>query len=210
MAPKTGKPRSKSKPRRTQEERRADTQSRILTAALEVLVEKGHAHFTTIGVAAKAGVSRGAQENYYRTRTDLIAAATAHAMDEASTRTASSAERAKTSTDPLKAFLDDEKEFFFSNTYAAMVELALAGRDEPALEKIHRDAFVKFGRLRNKVWTEALTAGGYGEREVRDFVEMTVYLLRGMTMTDLILPQKSPADLLSRWRGMAPLVLKKK
>jgi hypothetical protein len=39
---------------------------------------------------------------------------------------------------------------------------------------------------------------------------MTVYLLRGMTMTDLILPQKSPADLLSRWRGMAPLVLKKK
>ena len=79
MAAKTSKPRSKSKPRRTQEERRAGTQSRILTAALDVLVEKGHAHFTTIGVAAKAGVSRGAQENYFRTRTDLIAAATAHA-----------------------------------------------------------------------------------------------------------------------------------
>lgn len=210
MAAKTSKSRPKSKPRRTQEERRADTQSRILTAALEVLVEKGHAHFTTIGVAAKAGVSRGAQENYFRTRTDLIAAATAHAMDEASVRTASSAERAKTSTDPLKEFLDDEKEFFFSNTYAAMVELALAGRDEPALKKIHRDAFVRFGRLRNTVWTEALVAAGFGEREVRDFVEITVYLLRGMTMTDLILPQKSPSDLLSRWRDMAPLMLKKK
>ena len=202
------KPAKRALVRRTQEQRRADTQSRILTAALDVLVEKGHAHFTTIGVAAKAGVSRGAQENYYRTRTDLIAAATAHAMDEASARTASSAERAKTSTDPLKEFLDDEKEFFFSNTYAAMVELALAGRDEPALEKIHRDAFVKFGRLRNKVWTEALVAAGYGEREVRDFVEMTVYLLRGMTMTDLILPQKSPGDLLSRWHDLAPGILR--
>ena len=199
-----------AKPRRTQEQRRAGTQSRILVAALEVLVEKGHAHFTTIGVAAKAGVSRGAQENYYRTRTDLIAAATAYAMDNAAERTAASAERAKTSTDPLKAFLDDEKEFFFSNTYAAMVELALAGRDEPALKKIHQSAFVKFGKLRNRVWMAALVAAGYGEREVRDFVEMTVYLLRGMTMTDLILPQKSPGDLIPRWRALAPLMLKTK
>jgi len=196
--------------RRTQEQRRTDTKSRILIAALEVLVEDGHARFTTTRVATKAGVSRGAQENYYRTRTDLIAAATAHAMDAASARTASSAERAKTSTDPLKEFLDDEREFFFSNTYAAMVELALAGRDEPMVRKIHRDAFVKFGRLRNKVWTEALAAAGYGEREVRDFVEMTVYLLRGMTMTDLILPQKLPPDVLPRWHALAPAMLRRK
>ena len=58
-----GKTTAKKVVRRTQEQRRADTQSRILTAALEVLVEKGHAHFTTTGVAAKAGVSRGAQDN---------------------------------------------------------------------------------------------------------------------------------------------------
>ena len=121
-----------------------------------MLVADGHARFTTTRVASKAGVSRGAQENYYRTRTDLIAAATAHAMDHATARTEASAAHAKTSTDPLKAFLDDEQEFFFSNTYAAMVELALAGRDEPALKKIHRHAFVKFGKIRNSVWIEAL------------------------------------------------------
>jgi len=196
--------------RRTQEQRRTDTKSRILIAALDVLVEDGHARFTTTRVASKAGVSRGAQENYYRTRTDLIAAATAHAMDHAASRTEASAAHAKTSTDPLKAFLDDEQEFFFSNTYAAMVELALAGRDEPALEKIHRHAFVKFGKIRNSVWTAALVGAGYGEREVRDFVELTVYLLRGLSMTDLILPQKLPVDVLPRWHALAPAMLRRK
>ena len=205
-----GKTTAKKVVRRTQEQRRADTQSRILTAALEVLVEKGHAHFTTTGVAAKAGVSRGAQENYYRTRTDLIAAATGYAMDNAAARTEASAAHAERSTDPLQAFLDDEQEFFFSNTYAAMAELALAGRDEPALKKIHRDAFVKFGRIRNSVCIKALVAAGYGEQEVREFVELTVYLLRGMSLAELILSQKSPPGLLPRWHALAPLMLKKK
>lgn len=196
------------KPRRTQEERRAGTKARVLNAALDVLVEDGHARFTTTRVAAKAGVSRGAQENYYRTRTDLLAAATAYAMDAAAERTAASAAHAGQSSDSLKAFLDDEKAFFLSRTYAAMVELALAGRDEPAISKIHRDAFVKFGKIRHRVWTKALCAAGYGEREVKDFVELTIYLLRGMSMTDLILPQKLPPDVLSRWHALAPAMLK--
>jgi AcrR family transcriptional regulator len=203
-------PAKQTKPRRTQAERRADTQARVLEAALDVLIADGHARFTTTRVAAKAGVSRGAQENYYRTRTDLLAAATAYAMDAATERTAASAAQAGSSSDPLKAFLDDEKAFFLSRTYAAMVELALAGRDDKAVSKIHRSAFVKFGRIRHAVWTKALRAAGYGEREVADFVELTIYLLRGLSMTDLILPQKVPADLLSRWHDLAPALLKKK
>lgn len=202
--------RKTAKPRRTQEERRAGTKARVLDAALDVLVEDGHARFTTTRVAEKAGVSRGAQENYYRTRTDLLAAATAYAMDAAAERTAISAERAGESSDPLKVFLDDERSFFLSHTYAAMVELALAGRDEPDLSRIHRAAFVKFGKIRNSVWIKALCAAGYGEREVRDFVDLTIYLLRGMSMTDLILPQKLPADVLPRWHALAPLMLKRK
>jgi len=199
-----------AKPRRTQAERRAETQARVLNAALDVLIEDGHARFTTTRVAAKAGVSRGAQENYYRTRTDLLAAATAYAMDAAAARTAASAAQAGSSRDPLKAFLDDEKAFFLSRTYAAMVELALAGRDDPALSKIHRAAYVRVGRIRHETWTRALCAAGYAEREVRDFVELTIYLLRGLSMTDLMLPQKAPLELLSRWRALAPALLRGK
>ncbi len=198
------------RPRRTQEQRRTDTKKRVLVAALDVLVEVGYARFSTTRVASKAGVSRGAQENYYRTRTELLAAATAYAMDNAAERTAVAAARANTSSDPLRAFLDEEKEFFLSQTYAAMVELALAGRDDPALEAIHRHAFVKFGRIRNQRWTEALIAAGYHEPAVRNFVELTVYLMRGLAMTRLILPQKPATDLVERWQSLASAVLKKK
>src|SRR5262245_61566611 len=100
------------KTRQTQEQRRRSTKERVLNAALDILAEQGYARLTTTAVAARAGVSRGAQENYYRTKTDLIAAATAHAMDVATRQAARSAEAARGSPDPLRAFLADGRAFF--------------------------------------------------------------------------------------------------
>ena len=94
-----------AKARRSQEQRRQDTQERVLKAALDILAEEGYGRFTTTAVAARAGVSRGAQENYFRTKTDLIAAATSYAMDSATTRAAKSALAARTLT-PLLERLD--------------------------------------------------------------------------------------------------------
>ena len=63
-------------PRRTQEQRRHDTRNAVLNAAMKILVEDGYEKFTTTRVAKAAGVSRGAQENYFRTKNELIVAAT--------------------------------------------------------------------------------------------------------------------------------------
>ena len=195
-------------PRRTQAERRAGTQQSILTAALETLVEFGHAGFTTTRIAAKAGVSRGAQENYFPTRTALLAAATAHAMDEAAARATETAARASHSADPLKAFLDEEGAFFFSVTYAAMVELALAGRSDPALRKIHRDAFDTIGRSRDRAWTQALIAAGYDATRVRDLLTMTVTVFRGVALSAVILPPQAGAKRAAAlWREQAAPLL---
>ena len=92
------------KPRRSQEQRRQDTQERVLKAALDILAEEGYARFTTTAVAARAGVSRGAQENYFRTKTDLIAAATRYAMDSATAHAAKSAQVARTRGRSVAAF----------------------------------------------------------------------------------------------------------
>ena len=100
------------KPRQSQEQRRQNTQERVLKAALDILAEEGYARFTTTAVAARAGVSRGAQENYFRTKTDLIAAATRYAMDSATAHAAKSARVARRAADPLQLFLDDSRVFF--------------------------------------------------------------------------------------------------
>jgi len=192
------------KPRQSQEARRNKTKERVLNAALDILAEQGYARLTTTAVAARAGVSRGAQENYFRTKTDLIAAATAHAMAAATRQAAESAAQARGSPDPLRAFLADGRAFFLSRSYRAMVELALAGRNEAALSRIHRDAFVRFRRDLDKVWVGTLCAAGFPRAAVEEFVELTVYLLRGMALTDLILPQRlAPVPLIRKWHALA-------
>ena len=60
--------------RRTQAERSATTQGKLLVAALECLVEHGYGGTTTTLVAERAGVSRGAQLHHYPTRAALVAA----------------------------------------------------------------------------------------------------------------------------------------
>ena len=192
------------KPRQSQEQRRQNTQERVLKAALDILAEEGYARFTTTGVAARAGVSRGAQENYFRTKTDLIAAATRYAMDSATAHAAKSARVARSAADPLQLFLDDSRVFFLSRSYRAMVELALAGRSEPALARIHRAAFVKFRKDLDRVWIHTLVDAGLPRPLVEEFVELSVYLLRGMALTELILPQRlSPTAMMRKWHALA-------
>jgi len=64
--------------RRTQAERSASTQTRLLDAALDCLVELGYGGTTTTEVAERAGVSRGAQLHHFPTRAALVAAAVEH------------------------------------------------------------------------------------------------------------------------------------
>jgi len=203
----TGKT-SSPKPRQTQEQRRRNTKERVLNATVDILAEEGYARLTTTAVATRAGVSRGAQENYFRTKTDLIAAATAYAMDAATRQAEKSAAEARASRDPLQAFLADGRAFFLSRTYRAMVELALAGRSDRVLSRIHRDAFVKFRKDLDKVWIGTLAGAGFSRPLVEEFVELTVYLLRGMALTEIILPQRlTPSPLMRKWHALAALML---
>jgi len=198
-----------SGPRRTQAERRRETRERILAATLDVLSKEGHTRFTTTRVASRAGVSRGAQENYYPTKTALLAAATTYAMDRAAEQAAASAKSAARSADALQAFLDDASAFFLSSTYAAMEELALAGRDDPDVSRIHKAAFVKFRKIHDKIWISALIRAGYRPADAASFVEMTIYLLRGLALTALILPGRTRTrDLMARWRALATAALR--
>ena len=64
--------------RRTQAERSAATQAKLLDAALDCLVELGYAGTTTTVVAERAAVSRGAQLHHFPTRAVLVAAAVEH------------------------------------------------------------------------------------------------------------------------------------
>ena len=65
-----------------QARRRAETRAALLDATIECLVTYGYAKTTTGRIADLAGLSRGAQLPYFRSRADLVTAAVAHLADQ--------------------------------------------------------------------------------------------------------------------------------
>lgn len=200
--------RSGKKSRRTQVQRRRETQAAILSAALRLLIKEGHVGFSASRVAKMANVSRGAQEHYFPTKNDLLAAATRHAMGEAVDHARSLAKRATRSTDPTAKFLIDSEHFFFSPVYRAMIEIVLAARSDRALSRVCYPIVQDARLVLNSIWIDTLRSAGYPRKNAQQFIELTHYLLRGIFLVSAWLPYEvnRPA-LIKAWRLLAPKVL---
>src|SRR3954470_22071342 len=104
------------------------TRRRLLDAAVEELVDHGYVGLTTPAVARRAGVSRGAQQNYFPHKATLVAEAVRHLArqggDELRERVAALPRgRAR-----VQAGLDVLFEQYSGPLFAAVVELTLAAR----------------------------------------------------------------------------------
>src|SRR5689334_4222171 len=69
-------------PRRTQQERRDQTQRQLLEATLECLSNVGYARTTTPEIVRLAGVSQGALFKHYPSKAALLSAAVEHLFAE--------------------------------------------------------------------------------------------------------------------------------
>src|SRR5258705_2551025 len=150
--------RRRRKPKRTQLERRNETQAAILSASIDLLAENGYAGFSASRVARRAGVSRGAQEHYFPKKNDLIAAATQHAMREAVEHARSLARPATGAADPVAKFLTDSEHFFFRPVYRAMIEIMIAARSDRALARILNPVVLDARQTLNGIWIDTLGA----------------------------------------------------
>ena len=119
--------------RRTQAERRAATRTRLLEATIECLAEHGYAGTTTIEVARRAGLSRGAQLHHFGTKTELVTAAVEHLhgrlLDEFRTAMAS----LPATADALETSIDVIWGLYSSPLTVAWMELSLAARTDEDL-----------------------------------------------------------------------------
>ncbi|WP_174291489.1 TetR/AcrR family transcriptional regulator [Sphingomonas bacterium] len=195
--------------RRTQAERRQETQAAILTAALQSLVEEGYAGFSAIGVAARAGVSRGAQEHYYPKKIDLVTAATAHALDEAIAHARATSSTIGSPETAIDEFLAESEAFFFAPAFTALMEIVIVARSDKALAKIVYPVLASSRRELDRIWLDALVHAGYARADAEQFIELSQYLLRGIFFVNTWLPYHvQRTATLEAWRKLAPLVLR--
>jgi AcrR family transcriptional regulator len=121
---------------RTQAQRRAETRAALLDATIECLVTYGYAQTTTGRIADLAGVSRGAQIPYFRTRAELVGAAVAHLAEERARAVHDRFARRPVSVEEALDVLWEEHQ---GAAFHAALELWVASRTDPELrEKLHR------------------------------------------------------------------------
>lgn len=175
-----------SKVRRTQEERSAGTRTRLLEAALDVLVDAGAGATTTLEVAKRAGLSRGAQQHHFPTKAALMVAVARYVTEgfhadlrAAVTELPSGPGRAAAAVDAMWAAYSGRRGI-------AHIELWVAGRTDPdvhdALHEVERDMAVHTRELLRRLFS-----GGAGSDESLDvFIDTTAQLMRGLVLRSML------------------------
>jgi len=183
----------------SQPERRKRTQDRLLGAAIEILIERGYSNLTLDVVSRRAGVSRGAQTNYYPTKRDLLLATARQVINEGMPKPLPRLPNPLTRTDVLDAFIRESKRFFLSPRYTAMIELHVAGRHDPALaeelELLQRQA----RHAMDNIWLDLFVATGASRKHAKHIVEMTDHFFRGVALLACIQTRAPSAKEIEPW-----------
>ena len=135
--------------RRSNAERSAATQVRLLDATIECLVELGWAATSTTEVVRRAGVSRGAQVHHFPTKEDLVLAALEHLLERRIREfEAAFADLPPDQRSPANA-MRLLFEHCFRATFEAWLGLVVAARTDPAVHE-------RFVQLEERFFENAL------------------------------------------------------
>lgn len=128
--------------RRSQAERRAATRRALIDAAEELLVEQGWAQVTSVGVCARAGLTRGAFVHHFDGLPDLFAAVLVHRYDEIATRIEAEGE-----ANSIVELVDRTWLIASERQFKVVLEAWLAGANDPDLAHMLRPVIANFAKL---------------------------------------------------------------
>jgi AcrR family transcriptional regulator len=182
--------------RRSQEERSAETRTRLLDATIECLLRYGYAGTTTPRIAELAGVTRGAQVHHFRSKDDLMLAALQHL-----TAKRISSEVARFSMDVaaegglIDAILDLLWDIHSAPIFIPIVELWVAGRTDSELGR----EVAKFESVATSTLLSVIAEFAPEDihRAMADFVYTAMDALRGILISSFV--DDDPMRARRRW-----------
>src|SRR5437588_5411102 len=175
-------------PRRTQAERRATTRARLLEATVDCLAELGYARTTTTEVAARAGLSRGAQLHHFGTKADLVTAAVEHLHAELIKAFRAALSSVPPGLDAVEASIDVLWGLYASPFTLAWMELTLAARTDDELRgrmaELDRRFMTNARTAFAEVFPEGAADAGYAVAPVFTFALLDGLALRRLVVRD--------------------------
>lgn len=169
-----------AKPRRTQEQRSADTQRRLIEATIDALDERGYARITTSEIAERAGVSRGALMHHYATKEELVTVSVAKLLDETTEEIRTWLGQVRSGNLKLDDFLDHLWEMYSGRLLFVTIEHITEARHNETL----RDSLVpivrEFHKALDTIWSEFFHGTSLSRLEVETLLNATTCIFRGM------------------------------
>ena len=194
--------------RQRQADRSRETRRKLMEATVECLVERGWAGTTTVLVAERAGVSRGAQLHHFRTRGELVAAAVEYVGSQSVAAMLDRAAALPPGGDRTAAAVEFIIDFYVSPLFTAALELWVAARTDGELKHLVVDLEARLGREMHRIAVGVLDADE-SRRGVREAVQATLDLARGLALANLLTDDsRRRARIVRQWSTMLELSLR--
>jgi AcrR family transcriptional regulator len=188
--------------RQRQADRSKQTRRKLMAATVECLVERGWTGTTTVLVAERAGVSRGAQLHHFRTRGELVAAAVEYVGAESVAEMLERAAALPTTGDRTSAVVEFIIDFYVSPLFTAALELWVAARTDPELKALVVTLETRLGRECHRI-AVGLLAADESRPGVREAVQATLDLARGLALANLLTDDsRRRARIVRQWAHM--------
>jgi AcrR family transcriptional regulator len=173
-----------------------------MEATVECLVERGWAGTTTVLVAERAGVSRGAQLHHFHTRGELVAAAVEYVGVQSVADMLQRSAALPTDGDRTAAVVRFIVDFFASALFTAALELWVAARTDPELKDLVVGLETRLGRECHRIAVGMLSADE-SRPGVRAAVQATLDLARGLALANLLTDDsRRRAGIVRQWAHM--------
>lgn len=172
--------RTVAKVSRTQEERTSATRARLIEATLDILLAKGYAAATTVDIAARAGLTRGALAHHFESKEELVVEAVDHLLKSTTGEIGAYASQVGKGSLSISDFLDRLWIIFSGPFFMVALEHITAARHSDFLKKKMVERAREFHKSLDEIWREFFSGSELGSAEVETTLNATLCLLRGM------------------------------
>jgi len=194
--------------REPQQDRSRITRQALLDATIESLADDGWAGTTVVGVAARAGVSRGAAQHHFATRDDLVRAAVEKVSADITAEMRAHETELAHVENRAQAVVELLIELWTGTFGRAATHLWVAASTDPTLREL---VLPLERRLSRELYATTIDLLGIdnAQPEATSSVRLTLDLVRGIGLAALLRPdlQRRRADLaqwatvLGAWSG---------
>jgi len=167
----------------TQAERTAATTEKLLDATVSLVIERGYRGTSLPEICKRAGVSRGAQLHHYPTKEALVAGSIEHLLVRRVNELADRLARAIESSGGAFDLGDAATKLwsiYTGDTFYAWLELVVAARTEPELQRLLADVDKRFTTRAEKLCERFLFPYVEDKEEIASTTRLILAMFDGL------------------------------